>query len=190
MYITAISANNIYLYCLSCYTESCLCLQSPIKTHRRDFYHNNYWNDLLSFFNWVTMEWSPLIIVLKKKSNNERTTNNTIMNKIMKNESKWISESFKETGLTGKSMWSASPVVEVHDGLKGAATPCVDVSLESGQERGNHVHTVPLALSVRTQSRMGDLSVVWWCLCALIYVTVDVIWVQITALAKHRYAQS
>lgn len=41
---------------------------------------------------------------------------------------------------------NAAPVVEVHDGLDGAAATGVDVALEARQQRRHHVHPVPLAL--------------------------------------------
>ena len=39
-----------------------------------------------------------------------------------------------------------SPVVEVHDGLDGAASPRGDVTLEARQQRRHHVHTVLLTV--------------------------------------------
>lgn len=36
-----------------------------------------------------------------------------------------------------------TPVVEVHDGLDGAAASGVDVSLEAWQQRSHDVHSVP-----------------------------------------------
>lgn len=39
-----------------------------------------------------------------------------------------------------------SPVVEVHDGLDGAAPPCGDVPLEARQQRRHYVHAVLLTV--------------------------------------------
>lgn len=47
-----------------------------------------------------------------------------------------------------------APVVEVHDGLDGAAASGVDVAFEARQQRRHHVHSVPLTLP----EMRGDMS--------------------------------
>ena len=46
-----------------------------------------------------------------------------------------------------------SPVVEMHDGLQRVPSPGGDVPLEPGEQRGHHVHTVPLTLPTHARTR-------------------------------------